>query len=273
MKFVALALALFLAVGSQAASLQADAPSQLDHFRAVADVYAEQVREGAKRALEKLEGTQYSELKPIISQRIDDFHSQLKAAQQSIAPMTDNFVKTIADATVDVRASVQAEFDTLKAEIEAKRDQLRPILEKHFDEYRVELEPILKEYVDKHNADIESHELRLQPVVESLRHQGGNQSGRDQNCNPAHRGVTSALGSLDRLEGLKAVVGPYVDEYKDQLAAAYSRAQSVDRAQLEQLREKIAPLAADIKVKVQAMFEAIVAASTRAKSPPTCSCN
>uniref|UniRef100_A0A672IN71 Apolipoprotein A-Ib n=1 Tax=Salarias fasciatus TaxID=181472 RepID=A0A672IN71_SALFA len=262
MKFVALALALFLAVGSQAASLQADAPSQLDHFRAVADVYAEQVREGAKRALEKLEGTQYSELKPIISQRIDDFHSQLKAAQQSIAPMTDNFVKTIADATVDVRASVQAEFDTLKAEIEAKRDQLRPILEKHFDEYRVELEPILKEYVDK-----------LQPVVESLRHQGGNQSGRDQNCNPAHRGVTSALGSLDRLEGLKAVVGPYVDEYKDQLAAAYSRAQSVDRAQLEQLREKIAPLAADIKVKVQAMFEAIVAASTRAKSPPTCSCN
>uniref|UniRef100_A0A672IQF4 Apolipoprotein A-Ib n=1 Tax=Salarias fasciatus TaxID=181472 RepID=A0A672IQF4_SALFA len=251
MKFVALALALFLAVGSQAASLQADAPSQLDHFRAVADVYAEQVREGAKRALEKLEGTQYSELKPIISQRIDDFHSQLKAAQQSIAPMTDNFVKTIADATVDVRASVQAEFDTLKAEIEAKRDQLRPILEKHFDEYRVELEPILKEYVDKHNADIETCATKVETNLEETK---------------------TAIQPIVESR-LKAVVGPYVDEYKDQLAAAYSRAQSVDRAQLEQLREKIAPLAADIKVKVQAMFEAIVAASTRAKSPPTCSCN
>lgn len=90
MKFVALALAVLLAVGefkkqsfqnpgirctcltfffstvtlgSQAASLQADAPSQLAQIRSAIDVYMTQAKDGAIKALDQLDGTQYEEMK------------------------------------------------------------------------------------------------------------------------------------------------------------------------------------------------------------------
>lgn len=54
---------MFSSAGSQAASLQADAPSQLAHIRAAADVYFTQAKEAAKRALNQLDDTEYKELK------------------------------------------------------------------------------------------------------------------------------------------------------------------------------------------------------------------
>lgn len=49
--------------GSHAASMQADAPSQLAHIRTVMDIYLVQVKDSAKKALDQLDGTDYSELK------------------------------------------------------------------------------------------------------------------------------------------------------------------------------------------------------------------
>ncbi|CAG06459.1 unnamed protein product [Tetraodon nigroviridis] len=55
MKFLALALALLLAVGSQAAPMLADAPSQLQHIRAAADLYLTQAIARIKSALESID--------------------------------------------------------------------------------------------------------------------------------------------------------------------------------------------------------------------------
>lgn len=49
--------------GSQAASLQADAPSQLAQIRSAADVYMTQVKQGLIKALDQLDDTPYQELK------------------------------------------------------------------------------------------------------------------------------------------------------------------------------------------------------------------
>lgn len=52
-----------LSSGSQAASLMADAPTQLQHARAVVDMYMERAKEGAKSALATLDDAEYKELK------------------------------------------------------------------------------------------------------------------------------------------------------------------------------------------------------------------
>ncbi|WP_289449418.1 hypothetical protein, partial [Klebsiella pneumoniae] len=136
MKFVALALALLLAVGSQAASLQADAPSQLAHLRAALDVYLTQVKDSANRALDQLDDTEYKELKASLSQRLETMHTQIKALQGSVSPVTDNIVATISDATADFRTSVMNDIDALKADLEPKRIALRDVINKHIEEYR-----------------------------------------------------------------------------------------------------------------------------------------
>lgn len=53
----------FLSSGSHAASMQADAPSQLDHARAVLDVYLTQVKDMSLRAVNQLDDPQYAEFK------------------------------------------------------------------------------------------------------------------------------------------------------------------------------------------------------------------
>merc|ERR1711915_34895 len=150
MKFVALALALLLAVGSQGASLQADAPSQLAHVRAAMDVYMTQVKESAKRALDQLDDTEYKELKEHMSQRLEDMHTRIKALQTSVSPVTDSVVKTLADATAGFRAAVEADIETLKAELAPKRAALKEVLDRHIQEYSTQLEPIVSEYYAKH---------------------------------------------------------------------------------------------------------------------------
>lgn len=53
----------FFILGSQAASLQADAPSQLDQIRSAADVYMTQAKQGLIKALDQLDDSPYQELK------------------------------------------------------------------------------------------------------------------------------------------------------------------------------------------------------------------
>lgn len=50
-------------LGSHAASLQADSPTQLDHIRSVMDMYMTQVKDSANKALDQLDDTEYAQLK------------------------------------------------------------------------------------------------------------------------------------------------------------------------------------------------------------------
>ncbi|KAL6116450.1 apoa1 [Pungitius sinensis] len=253
MKFVALALAVLLAVGSHAASLQADAPSQLEHVRAAMDVYLTHVKDSAKKALDHLDDAEYKDLKDRLSMRIEDMHTQIKALQGSVSPVTDSVVSTLADATADFRASVIADIESLKADLAPKREALREVIDRHVEQYRTILEPIITEYSAKHAADMEVLRGKMEPIVADL------QSKVAVNVEETKAAlipiVESVRGKLsERLEQLKVMVGPYVEEYKDQLRSAYAQAQGVKAEDLTALREKISPLAEDIKVKLQAIF-------------------
>ncbi|KAM8902402.1 apolipoprotein A-I-like [Spinachia spinachia] len=253
MKFVALALALLLAVGSRAASLQADAPSQLEHVRAAVDVYLTQVKESAKKALDHLDDSEYKDLKDRLTTRIDDLYTQVKTLQGSVSPVTDSVVSTIADATADFRASVISDIDTLKADLAPKRAALQEVIDRHIEQYRIILDPIITEYSAKHQADIEVLRGKLQPVVADIQSKVAVHVEETKAALiPIVEAVRTKLS--ERLEQLKETVGPYVEEYKDQLRSAYTQAQGVKAEDLAALREKIAPLAEDIKVKLQAIF-------------------
>ncbi|KAK9520549.1 hypothetical protein VZT92_020427 [Zoarces viviparus] len=258
MKFVALTLALLLAVGSQAATLQNDAPTQLAHARSVMNMYLDQVKESATRALDQLDDTEHKELKARLSTRIDDMYTQIKAMQAAAAPVTDNVVNTIAEATAEFRASVNADIEALKVDLEPKRAALREVVNRHIELYRVALEPIITEYSAKHSADMEVLKGKLEPIVEDLRTKiATNVEETKAALIPIVESVRAKLS--ERLEQVKVMVGPYVEEYKDQMKQAYDQVQSVKPEDLTALREQIAPLVEDIKVKLNAIFQHISA--------------
>jgi len=63
MKVVALALSILLVAGAQARTLQADAPSPLQHVRSAALMYLQQVKETAHKALVHLDDTEFKDYK------------------------------------------------------------------------------------------------------------------------------------------------------------------------------------------------------------------
>ncbi|XP_068563103.1 LOW QUALITY PROTEIN: apolipoprotein A-I-like [Cebidichthys violaceus] len=259
MKFVALALALLLAVASQAATLQADAPSQLAHVRSVMNMYLDQMKESAIRSLEQLDEAEHKELKARLSSRIEDMYTQIKALQAAASPVTDSVVTTIADATADFRASVNADLELLKTELEPKHAALKEVVDRHIEQYRTVLEPLITEYSAKHTADMEVLKGKMEPIVEDLRNKvATNVEETKAALIPIVEAVRAKLS--ERLEQLKAMVSPYVEEYKDQMKQAYDQAQGVKPEDITALKEKIAPLAEDIKVKLTAIFEQVAAA-------------
>ncbi|XP_049915136.1 apolipoprotein A-I-like [Epinephelus moara] len=262
MKFVALALALLLAVGSQAASLQADSPSKLEHIRAAADVYLNQVKDSANRALDQLDDTEYKDLKVTLSGRLDEMYNHIKSLQSSVAPMTDSVVATIADATADARTSFMADIDALKTELEPQCEKLREVINRHIEEYRVQLEPIINDYYTKHTAEMETLKAKMDTVAEDLHAKvTTNVEETKAVLMPMVESVRTKLA--ERLENLKEMATPYVEEYKEQLKQAYSQAQSINTDEVSALRQKITPLAEEVKVKLQAIFEAIAATVTK----------
>ncbi|XP_018543131.1 apolipoprotein A-I [Lates calcarifer] len=262
MKFVALALALLLAVGSHAASLQADAPSQLAHVRAAMDVYLTQVKESAQRALAQLDDTEYKDLKNALTQRLDEMHNNIKTLQAQVSPVTDHVVTTIADATADLRTSILNDIEALKTEIEPMRTNLRDVVNKHIEEYRAQMDPIINEYYAKHTAEMDALRTKLEPLVEEMRVKvATNVEETKTALMPIVETVRAKVH--ERLEALKAMASPYVEEYKEQLKQAYGQAQNIDTKDIVALRERIAPLAMDIKLKLQDIFEVIAATVTK----------
>ncbi|XP_035536036.1 LOW QUALITY PROTEIN: apolipoprotein A-I-like [Morone saxatilis] len=262
MKFAALALALLLAVGSHAASLQADAPSQLAHVRAAMDVYLTQVKDSANKALDQLDDTEYKELKATLSQRLEDMYNQVKTLQGAVSPMTDSVVSTISDATAEFRASVLADIEALKADLAPKQVQLKEVIDKHISEYRTLMDPILTEYYAKHTADMEALKLKMEPIVEELRTKiSTNVEETKTALMPIVESVRDKL--QERLESLKAMASPYVEEYKEQLKQAYNQAQNINADEITTLKDKITPLAEEVKAKLQEIFEAIAASITK----------
>uniref|UniRef100_A0A671TGB2 Apolipoprotein A-Ib n=1 Tax=Sparus aurata TaxID=8175 RepID=A0A671TGB2_SPAAU len=258
MKFAALALALLLAVGSHAASMQADAPSQLDHARAVLDVYLTQVKDMSLRAVNQLDDPQYAEFKTNLAQRIEEMYTQIKTLQGSVSPMTDSFYNTVMEVTKDTRESLNADLEALKSSLAPQNEQLKQVIEKHLNDYRTLLTPIYNDYKTKHDEEMAALKTRLEPVMEELRTKiQANVEETKGVLMPMVETVRTKV--TERLESLREVVQPYVQEYKEQMKQMYDQAQTVDT---DALRTKITPLVEEIKVKMNAIFEIIAASVT-----------
>ncbi|KAM8768923.1 apolipoprotein A-I [Acanthopagrus schlegelii] len=259
MKFAALALALLLAVGSHAASMQADAPSQLEHARAVMDVYLTQVKDMSLRAVNQLDDPQYAEFKTNLAQRIEEMYNQIKTLQASVSPMTDSFYSTVMEVTRDTRESLNADLDALKTSLGPQQEQLKEVIERHINDYRTLLTPIYNDYKTKHDEEMAALKTKLEPVLEELRTKiQTNVEETKGVLMPMVETVRSKV--TERLENLREVVQPYVQEYKEQMKQMYDQAQNVDT---DALKAKITPLVDEIKVKVNAIFEIIAASVTK----------
>ncbi|KAI4815098.1 hypothetical protein KUCAC02_005262 [Chaenocephalus aceratus] len=239
--------------------MQADAPSQLAHIRTAMDMYLVQVKDSAKTALDQLDGTDYSDLKVGISQRLEDVFTQIKTLQASVGPVTDNVVRTLSETTSGIRASIMADIDSLKSELEPKRLALQEVLDRHIADYRTRMEPIIQEYAAKHTTELESLKVRMEPIVEEMRFKiASNVEETKTAMMPIVDAVRIKL--MERLKDLKDGATPIVEEYKEYIKNLYASGQSMDGARFTDLKDQIAPLVEDIKVKFNAIFETIVAA-------------
>ncbi|XP_003449376.1 apolipoprotein A-I [Oreochromis niloticus] len=253
MKFVALALTLLLAVGSQAASLQADAPSQLAQIRSAVDVYLTQAKEGAIKALDQLDDTPYQEFKVILAQRLEDLHTQVKALQGSVAPVTDSVFTTVSEATAELRSNIATDIEALRTELEPKRAHLREVIDRHIEDYRSRLQPVISEYYAKHTAEMDELKTKLEPIMTELREKiRTNVEETKAALTPIVESIRARVAT--HVEQAKAMLAPYVEEYKEQLRQAYDHAHNIRAEDLTALRAKINPLAEDIKTKLQQIF-------------------
>lgn len=185
-------------------------------------------------------------------------HTQIKTLQTSVSPVTDGVVKTISDATAGFRATVEADIQSLQSELEPKRVALKEVIDRHIQEYSTIMEPIIKEYYAKHTAEMDALKAKLDPIVEDLRSKVSVNIEETKNAMmPIVEGVRAKVS--ERLEELKNMAKPYVDEYKDQMKLAYDQAKTIKTEDLTALREKITPLAEEVKSKLQNMLELIVA--------------
>lgn len=176
-----------------------------------------------------------------------------------MGPVTDSVVSTLSETTSVIRASIMADIDSLKTELEPKRVALQEVIDRHIADYRTRMEPIIQEYAAKHTTDLASLKVKMEPIVEEMRVKIAlNVEETKSAMMPIVDAVRTKL--IDRLEQLKEGATPIVEEYKEYIKKLYASSQSMDGAKFADLKVQIAPLVEDIKVKFTAIFETIVAA-------------
>merc|ERR1712235_210286 len=200
MQFLALALTLLLAVGSQARSLQADAPpTQLEQVRGALMVYLDQVKDSAQKALGTLDDTEYKMYKDKLTAGLDGMQAYIKTASETMAPMGEAVSGQVMEAVNAVRTQVNADVDELRTQLEPKRAELRAVLTKHtgrLEELKTMAAPYAEEYKEQMNQAV----AKLRETINS-----GDLQGQ----------VAPQLASL------KEKVGPAAEEAKAKLMALY----------------------------------------------------
>jgi len=269
MQFLALALTLLLAVGSQARSLQADAPpTQLEQVRGALMVYLDQVKDSAQKALGTLDDTEYKMYKDKLTAGLDGMQAYIKTASETMAPMGEAVSGQVMEAVNAVRTQVNADVDELRTQLEPKRAELRAVLTKHMDEYRTKLEPLIQEYVAKHRENIDGLRAKMEPIVEEMK---GRVAANVEETKTALVPIVETIRTklTGRLEELKTMAAPYAEEYKEQMNQAVAKLRETINSgdlqgqvapQLASLKEKVGPAAEEAKAKLMALYETISAA-------------
>ncbi|XP_035808215.2 apolipoprotein A-Ib [Amphiprion ocellaris] len=235
MKFAALVL--LLAVGSQAASLQADAPDQIAQFRA-------KLKEGAIRVLAPLDGTTYKANK---DHAIEVADSRLGQAIE----MGQTAFSAASDATAGIRGTIVSDIQKLQADLADQAEKVRENVLKHVQDYIAALTP-LKEHLESKKADIEELKAKVTSVVENIGEKvPTNWEETRGSLMPIVQKVKDQL--TVRGQEARAQIEPYVKEYME-TAQGY----------IENPGDKAAPALEELKTKLSTYFAAMVESLNKA---------
>jgi len=233
MKFVALALTLLLAVGSHAASLQADAPTPLDQMRSGAIASLRQLLDATKKSLDHVDDPGFTEQRDQIKQHIDSTMEKILALQQTVAPYTDSLY-----------AQVESCITDLRTRMEPHTAKLGEVLKKHMEDYRTKFNEITSE----HRAEVEELKNKMAPKTQEL------STLIETNLEETKSALLPILNILSEKinEGMtsaKEAIEPYIQEYKDQFSTVI---ESMKQDGGSDLQARFQPVLEEIKAKAAA---------------------
>ncbi|KAK2816629.1 hypothetical protein Q7C36_022900 [Tachysurus vachellii] len=255
MKVVALALTLLLALGCHARTLQADAPTQLEHYKAVASVYLTQVKDQAYKALENLDRDNYEQYKLTVTQNFDYF-----LGNYVLSPSTP--LKPFADVLFRVALVVNyflKELDGLYDKVEPHRAELRQAIEKHLDEDVERLITIFHDFMADDQKEINALRQKLQPALDYLKAEvDTNIEETKTKLAPIVEAVRGKL--TERLQYLNDLASPVAEEYKEHMLKAIEDVKENLATHTTQLQGQIEPYMETLRAKFRSFFEFVAQA-------------
>lgn len=249
MRFVALALTVLLA-GCQARFLQDEAPSQLDHVKTAFQLYADQMKQSAHKALVHLDDTEFKDYKEFLGQSVDNIHGYLQQAFQVMTPIGTQLM----DASASQREKLDKDIEDLRKQLEPMREELRQVLQKHFEDYRDIVKPFLDDYFVKQREHMEEVRTKLEPVVQSLKEKiGPNWEETKTKLMPIMEAVREKVGAY--MQEMKTQLEPYVQDYKEQMEKGAMEFRESVRS--GELRKRMTDLGEQVKPHFDAIFAAL----------------
>ncbi|XP_029303094.1 apolipoprotein A-I-like [Cottoperca gobio] len=249
MKFVALALALLMAVGSHAAALQADSPSQLEHIKSAVDMSLEYAKHGAHYLLKPLDDPESREIKAKLTDHIENFFNQIQSLRDQ--PI---LVETIRP----VITYVNNDIETMKIKLNPTIVELKDVIQKHADYYNIMFSPTLNAYYDANVEELKELKVTLDGIWQGM---GDSVATNVEETKDKLIPIVTILSEKvkEDLERVKTIADLYVKEYSEQIVQAYKNSEMPSTPAFEQ-KSKLKVLAMNIKKNLEEMFK--IATST-----------
>ncbi|KAL7851492.1 hypothetical protein AOLI_G00218480 [Acnodon oligacanthus] len=254
MKFVALALAILLAAGCQARSMQADVPTQYEQIRSAVVTYLGQVKETAQKAIDRLDDAEYKEVKDRLTLSLTRIENFLEYASESLKPVRETFGPQLLESFSGLLEKAEKDVEELHTELEPKREALREVVKKHIDEYRAKLEPLLKEYAEKNREQMEYFRGKFEPVLKEMREL------IKTNVEETKSKLTPIVEVLvnkgrERLKDLKQAIDPYIQEYREQAGSSLTNLRN--QYESGELQKKISGLIEEVRPQLEKIAESV----------------
>ncbi|TSP46827.1 Apolipoprotein A-I-2 [Bagarius yarrelli] len=254
MKFVALALAFFLAAGCQAEVQQADIPSHYEHIRAIVVTSLNQIKEAVHRAIDHLDDAEFKDYKARLNKALEIIENFITYTAESLAPIRGGIGPQLVEFVFDSHKKLSHDLQELRKELDPKYQELQVVVKKHLEEYRSLTEPALKEYTSKNQQVVDEFKAKFEPVFKQLQEKlKVNVEETKSKLTPIVEIIRNKLTTV--IEELRTIYGPHVQEYKEQIEAV--QADLRHKYETGKLQDNLKKLADELRPKVTDIFETV----------------
>jgi len=224
MRFVVLALAVVLAIGADAASLDAARDTVRQRLTSA--------KASLDRILDQFDGTDMAEYKAPLKEKLAAVESYLQVAQESMAPRSDAMFAQVMDSTKDFRDSVSADVTSLQAQLDPKVAALRGVVEQHIKEYVATVKDVLSMQMTKQSELMTEMQPKWGPVLTKLR---GDIATNWEETRDKLRQINDNIAEYvsKYAQMAQTIATPYVQEFRDQAAQGISKARTADTKVVE----------------------------------------